>query len=300
MKLRPMATKVDIAGSTILRERPLDEILEACRRDTVRVENLVVHGPSGSGKTTLLTQSNDILRLVTPRRSSTATSTGPKTVPDLFRDVQDQLTTRIPGLPRCHFPRLDLALTALHNDFTPITDYTRHWPDLVRRWRRRPRFDRVHRRGRRNGEAPTVNVAVEVNLLFVKFQVGAVRPVSSGTDFAAMEDRPGSWSGGLRTARGVRLSIPTPSTSSASAPSTTRRRAGWRRPVATSGLFTRFSPTCAKATGADQYRRVIFLDDVDALKQPAGKGGETAGAVSIRALVTDAQGHRPNPVVAGQ
>ena len=274
MKLRPMATQVDISGATILRDRPLDEILDFCRDDSDQPGNLIVHGPSGSGKTTLLTQSDEIMRLITPTAFVNCNEYRPETVPDLFRDIRDQLSARIPGLPRCHFPRLDLVLTALHDGLTPVSDYTRSWPELVRHWRRRARADRGARRERRGGATTTsVSLVVEVNLLFVKFQLGAARPVGSVLALprrridTAVEEwfKARAWG-----------SLINPYPEHVETENAARdRETEWR--IQTSNnewLVHAFLADLRDQDGvAGQYRRVVFLDDVDALKQPAARGG---------------------------
>ncbi|RKS08457.1 hypothetical protein DFP74_4155 [Nocardiopsis sp. Huas11] len=273
MKLLPMATRVDVSGSTILRDRPLDEILDFCRDDSDRPGNLVVHGPSGSGKTTLLTQSDEIMRLITPTAFINCNDYRPETVPDLFRDVSDQMSAKIPGLPRCHFPRLDLVLAALGGDLTPVSDYTRCWPDLVRLWKRQARSGRRDRRERRDGTATTVSLVVEVNLLFVKFQVGAARPVGPAlalprrkidTDVERwFKDR--AWGS---------LINPFPEHTGTKEEEWDRETA-WRIQTSHNEWLVHafLADLRDQAEDGDQYRRVVFLDDVDALKQPAGQGG---------------------------
>ncbi|GAB2505881.1 ATP-binding protein [Nocardiopsis aegyptia] len=273
MKLRPMATQVDVSGSTILRDRPLDEILDFCRDGSEQPGNLIVHGPSGSGKTTLLTQSHEIMRLITPTAFVNCNDYRPETVPDLFRDIRDQLSARIPGLPRCHFPRLDLVLTALRDDLTPVSDYTRFWPELVKHWRRQARSDRGVRRERRGGTATSVSLVVEVNLLFLKFQIGAVRPVGPALALprrkidTAVEQwfKARSWG-----------SLINPYPEHVGTEEAERdRETEWR--IQTSHnewLVHAFLADLRDQAGdADQYRRVVLLDDVDALKQPASRGG---------------------------
>ncbi|PWV47236.1 hypothetical protein BDW27_11234 [Nocardiopsis sp. L17-MgMaSL7] len=273
MKLRPMSTQVDVSGSTILRDRPLDDILDSCRDDSDESGNLIVHGPSGSGKTTLLTQSNEIMRLITPTAFVNCNEYRPETVPDLFRDIRDQLSARTPGLPRCHFPRLDLVLTALLDGLTPVSDYTRFWPDLVRHWRRQARSDRGARRGRRDNAATSVTVVVEVNLLFLKFQLGAARPISHALALprrkigAAVEQ----W---FKTRAWGSLINPYPEQAGTEKADRDRETEWMIQTSHNEWLVHAFLADLRdQAEAAGQYRRVVFLDDVDALKQPASRGG---------------------------
>jgi|GEM_PF-6241071 len=273
MKLHPMATKIDVSGSIILRDAPLDDILDACRDDSEPTENLIVHGPSGSGKTTLLTQANEILRLITPTAFVNCNEYRPETVPNLFGDLRDQLSTKIAGLPRRHFPRLELVLTALRADFTPVSDFTRLWPDLVRHWRRQVRADRRARRAPRGDTATSVSLSAEVNLVFVKFQVGTARPFAPAFTLPRwrIDSTVEQW---FKTRAWGSLINPYPDISGI--PGTEPDRdTEWR--IQTSNnewLVHAFLADLRDQTqGADQYRRVVFLDDVDTLKQPSSRGG---------------------------
>lgn len=272
MKLRPMATRVDVLGSSILRMQPLDQILDACRDDSDWSGSLIVHGPSGSGKTTLLTQADEIMRLITPTAFINCNDYRPETVPELFGDLRAQLSAKVPGLPRCDFPRLDLVLTALRGGLTPVSDYTRSWPELVRRWKRQVRSDRGARRGRRAGTT-SVSLAVEVNLLFVKFQARAARPIRPS--LALPRQRiPTSVEQWFKTRAWGSLINPYPEGAGTEEDERDRETA-WRIQTSRNEWLVHAFLTDLhdRADTADQYRRVVFLDDVDALKQPVSRGG---------------------------
>ncbi|GAB3742733.1 ATP-binding protein [Nocardiopsis nanhaiensis] len=273
MKLRPMFTQVDVSGATILRDRPLDEILDHCRDKSDQFVNLTVFGPSGSGKTTLLTQAKEILRLVTPTAFVNCNEYRPETVPDLFRELRDQLSTKIPGLPRCRFPRLDLVLTAIQSGLTPNSDYSRAWPDLVRHWRRQVRADRRTRLERRGGPRTSVSMAVEVKLVFLRFHVGTARPVRLALPLTRWKPDTAAKQWFTTRAWGSLIN-PYPDDAGTD-------RAEWDHEtewrIQTSHnewLVHAFLADLRDQAGdADQYRRIVFLDDVDALKQPAISGG---------------------------
>ncbi|TQL75416.1 AAA ATPase-like protein [Stackebrandtia endophytica] len=268
MKLHPMSTKIDVAGSIILRGAPLDEILDACRDHAEPTRSLIVHGPSGSGKSTLLTQAHEILRLITPTAFINCNEYRPETIPDLFADLRDQLGTKISGLPHRHFPRLELVLAALRAGLTPVSDYTRTWPDLVRHWRRQVRSDR--RREPRGDSATSVSLSAEVNLVFVKFQVGTARPLTPSLALprwrvdAAVE----RW---FKTRAWGSLINPYPDVTTTESD----RETEWRTQTSNNEWLVHAFLTDLRDQfqGSDQYRRVVFLDDVDTLKQPSNRGG---------------------------
>jgi hypothetical protein len=273
MKLKPMATRIDVSGSAILRRRPLDEILDLCRDDSDWPGNLIVHGPSGGGKTTLLTQSNEILRLITPTAFVNCNDYRPETVPDLFRDLREQLGAKRPGLPRCHFPRLDLVLTALRAGLTPVSDYTRLWPELVRGWKQQGRSRRGARHKHSGATETSVSLAVELNLVFVKLKVGGARPFSPAFALPRrkIDTAVEQW---FKTRAWGSLINPYPEHADTEGAGR-GRETGWRVQTSNNEWLVHAFLADLRDQGADgdQYRRVVFLDDVDALKQPASRGG---------------------------
>ncbi|MFC4336976.1 hypothetical protein [Salininema proteolyticum] len=270
-----MSARITVQGSTLLRGEPLDAILETVRDDSGQTENLILHGPSGSGKTTLLAQANTLFRLLTATALIDCKAYRPDTVPEMMQDVRDQMAAPVRGLPRYRFPRLDLALAAVSQGLTPLTDFEAEWRNLTRGSRDFRREQRRKKRavaGRAQKEM-AFNIQFAFKLPFFDIKFRPDRKVRVGPPplprRIPREVRQWFASHGWEP-----MIYSYPEKTGSDDPREASEREWAAQTSRNEWLVHAFLTDLRESNGrAGQYRCVLFLDDVDSLRRPARYGG---------------------------